>query len=83
MIIEGAIACKAAIENRKRKINRVYIDSNKKTKDFNYIRKIVKDNNIELVEKNRDELNTIAIGKTHGGVCLSDHIVWMYIKWNS
>ena len=68
MIIEGAISVKSAIENHKRKINKVYIDSKKKTKDFNYIRKLAKTNNIELVEKTSEELSFIATGKTFGGV---------------
>ena len=68
MIIEGAISVKAAINNHNRTIYTVYIDSEKKTKDFNYIRKITKANNIELKECSREELNTIATGKTFGGV---------------
>ena len=47
MIIEGAISVKSAINNAKRIINVVYINAEKKTKDFNYIRKIAKSNNIE------------------------------------
>lgn len=68
MIIEGSIAVKAAISNNKRKVNKVYIDSNKKTKDFNYIRWLTKDRNIELVESSKQDLLNIAKGKTFGGV---------------
>lgn len=68
MIIEGAISVKSAISNHKREIEIVYIDKDKKTKDFNYIRKIVKENNIELKELKREELDNIAIGKSFGGV---------------
>lgn len=68
MIIEGAICVKAAINNHNRIVNTIYIDSEKKTKDFNYIRKIAKTNNIELKECSREELNAIATGKTFGGV---------------
>ena len=68
MIIEGAIAVKAAINNSKRIINKVYIDVNKKTKDFNYIRKISKLHNIEIKECNIDELSLLTTGKTHGGI---------------
>ena len=46
MIIEGAISIKSAINNKKRDISVVYINKDKKTKDFNYIRKICKLNNI-------------------------------------
>ena len=68
MIIEGAISVKAAITNSKRNVSKVYIDSSKKTKDFNYIRKITKEANIELVETTHEELLSLATGKTFGGV---------------
>lgn len=68
MKIEGAISVKAAIQNKKRIVTKVYIDSKKKTKDFNYIRKITKSSGIELVETNTEELSKIAVGKTFGGI---------------
>lgn len=68
MIIEGAIAVKAAINNHNRIVNTVFINSEKKTKDFNYICKITKANNIELKECNSEELGKLATGKTFGGV---------------
>ena len=68
MIIEGAISVKSAISNSKRDIKVVYINKDKKTKDFNYIRKITKLNNIELKECGKQELETIATGKSFGGV---------------
>ncbi|MBR5341442.1 MAG: hypothetical protein IK151_05910 [Erysipelotrichaceae bacterium] len=68
MIIEGAIAVKAAINNHKRIVNKVYINKEKKTKDFNYIRKIVKANSIELLELESEELSKVLQGKSHGGV---------------
>lgn len=68
MIIEGSISVKAAISNAKREVEKVYIDKSKKTKDFNYIRKITKENNIELIEVSKEELEKLATGKTFGGV---------------
>ena len=68
MIIEGAISVKAALNNNARVVNKVYIDASKKTKDFNYIRKLCKINNIELIESNNDELLNMATGKTFGGI---------------
>ena len=68
MKIEGAISVKAAITNSKRKVNKVYIDKDKKTKDFNYLRKITKNANIELIELKKEDLEKLAIGKTFGGV---------------
>lgn len=76
MIIEGAISVKAVINGKNRIVNKVYINKDKKTKDFNYIRKITKLNNIELIELAKEELDKIAIGKTYGGICgdVSDRI---------
>ena len=68
MIFEGAISTKAAINMHKRDVETVYIDAQKKTKDFNYIRKISKENNISIKELNREELNQYLSGKSHGGV---------------
>lgn len=68
MIVEGAISVKAAINNSKREVYKVYIDRNKKTKDFNYIRKIVKERKIELLEMSREELSQYLSGKSHGGI---------------
>ena len=68
MIIEGAIAVKAALQNKKREIFKVYIDKGKKTKDFNYIRKLIRQNGIEVFECERSYLETILTGKSHGGI---------------
>lgn len=68
MIIEGAISVKSAINNSKRKINVVHINREKKTKDFNYIRKICKLNNIQIIESNNEELLAKASGKSFGGI---------------
>ena len=67
-MIEGAISVKAVIQNNKREVERVYIDKDKKTKDFNFIRKLTKQNNIELVELDRQQLDEILTGKSHGGI---------------
>ena len=54
MIIEGAIAVKAAIRCNKRSVEKVFIDRQKKTKDFNYIRKIVREADIALIDVKDD-----------------------------
>ena len=69
MIIEGAISVKAAINNHKRDIKVVYINKDKKTKDFNYIRKISKLNNINIEECDNEKIQTLVSGKTFGGIC--------------
>ncbi len=68
MIIEGAISVKAAINGHKRDIETVYIDLDKKTKDFNYIRKLCSLNNIVLNEINRSDFDSFNVGKSFGGV---------------
>ena len=68
MLIEGGISIKACINAKKRNIEVVYIDANKKTKDFNYIRKLMKTNNINYKEISRDEFANFTSGKTHGGI---------------
>ncbi len=68
MIIEGAISVKAAINGHKRIIEAVYIDLDKKTKDFNYIRKLCSINNIPIHEINRSDFNKFDVGKSFGGI---------------
>ncbi|MBR4422435.1 MAG: RNA methyltransferase, partial [Erysipelotrichaceae bacterium] len=68
MIIEGAIAVKAAISNKKRNVSMVYIDKHKKTKDFNYIRKLCRNSEISVKEMETEELRELLKGKTHGGI---------------
>lgn len=68
MLVEGAIAVKACINNHKRNIDLVYIDKRKKTKDFNYIRKIIKENNIAYKEIESEAFLNITNGKSHGGI---------------
>lgn len=68
MKVEGAIAVKACISNHKREVRTIYIDSKKKTKDFNYIRKIARENKIEIKETDTVSFSDISSGKSHGGI---------------
>lgn len=68
MIIEGSISVKAAINNNKRIINCIYLDKKKKTKDFNYIRKLLKNKNINYIEINREDFINYTNSKSHGGI---------------
>ncbi len=68
MTIEDAISVKAAINGKKREVSKVYINKTKKTKDFNYIRKIARMNNIPVMELETEELLEYLKGKSHGGV---------------
>jgi len=68
MLIEGAISCKAALQNGKREVSKVYILKTKKTKDFNYIRKLTKTNNVELMEVDEEYFKTLTNNQKHGGI---------------
>lgn len=68
MIIEGAISVKAALLNKKREIFSIYIDKDKKTKDFNFIRKIARLQGVEVKELEKSELLNVFSGKSHGGI---------------
>ena len=68
MIIEGAISVKAAINNGVRDVINVYINKEKKTKDFNYIRKICKVNQINILEVDKEKIDELSSGKSHGGI---------------
>ena len=70
MLIEGSISVKSAIKNHKRQLICLYIDRNKKTKDFNYIRKLAKENELLIKEEDESTIQSLASGKSHGGVLL-------------
>ena len=50
MIVEGAIAVKACIQGGKRAVYKVHIDKAKRTKDFNYIRRLCESKDISVHE---------------------------------
>ena len=68
MIIEGAISVKAALQNKKREVTEVYIRKDKKTKDFNYIRKLARNENTMISEMTAEELSAFLSGKSNGGI---------------
>lgn len=68
MIVEGSIAVKAVIHGNKREVDKVYIRKDKKTKDFNYIRKLCKSKNIQIEELDSEKIEEFASGKSHGGI---------------
>lgn len=68
MKIEGAISVKAAIESKKREVKEIFIDKDNKNKNFNYIRKIARLNNIKINEISKDDFSFFNPGKTFGGI---------------
>lgn len=68
MIIEGSLSVKAALKGNNREVLEVIIDSKKKDKDTSYIKRIAKENNINLTLTSREEIEKLTVGKSHGGV---------------
>lgn len=68
MIIEGAISVKAALQNKKREVAEIYINKDKKTKDFNYIRKLSRNENVPVKEMKAEDLLAFLSGKSNGGI---------------
>lgn len=68
MIVEGAISTKSALFNGKRDILCVYIDEDKVSRDVTYILNYLKKHNIPYRLCPREEIDSMAMGKTHGGI---------------
>ncbi|PKM64528.1 MAG: RNA methyltransferase [Firmicutes bacterium HGW-Firmicutes-20] len=72
MIFEGALSVKAVIQGKKREVTYVWADKNKKSeRDFQYIQRLCESHGIPFFWKLREEIDTVASGKTHGGVIAS------------
>lgn len=67
-IFEGNIAVKAAISAKRRKVFKIVVDEKKKDKDTNYILKIAQHANIPIEKTQRETIDAISVGKTHGGL---------------
>lgn len=67
-ILEGNISVKAAILAGKREVYKLYVDKKKKDKDTSFILHRAKERKIPIVFTTREEIDTIASGKTHGGL---------------
>lgn len=67
-IFEGNISVKAAVESAYRKVDSLYIDKKKHDKDTNYIIAIAHKKGIPVHKMDRETINAMAQGNTHGGV---------------
>lgn len=65
MFIEGTISVKSAIENKKRKINKIYFKKDKFSKDLNYIKYLAHENKIDFQLEDIEFFNNF---KKSGGV---------------
>lgn len=68
MIIEGALSVKAAIKGKNRNVFEIYIDKSKKSKDINYIKNLASQDGIKINFINKNEIDKLASGKSHGGI---------------
>lgn len=68
MIIEGNVSVKAAILGNKREVTCVYVDEDKHDKDTSWILHRAEDKNIEIKKVKRENIDSMAVGKTHGGL---------------
>ena len=68
IILEGALSVKAAVESGARTIQSIWMDEAKESKDFDYIKRIVKQRSIKLLMKSKADIDAQAVGKTHGGI---------------
>lgn len=68
MIVEGSLAVKAVLLNKKRKIDCIYIDKDKNDRNVAFIGKIAKRDGIKIEYTDRTYIDGLASGKTHGGI---------------
>lgn len=67
-LLEGNISVKAALQGKKRKIYEMIVDVEKKDRDTNFILQLAKKENIVIHYKNREYIDNIAEGNSHGGL---------------
>ncbi len=68
MILEGSISVKAALAGGRRRVSEIYLDETRHDKEARYIVAAAKDAGIPVIRKPREELDSAASGRTHGGV---------------
>ena len=70
IVMEGAIAVKAVLEEDRRKVHRLIMDKNKKDRNFAYIRRLAEKKHVPVQLMKREEMDKTARGKTYGGILL-------------
>ena len=68
MLLEGNVSVKAAILGNHRKVEKLYYDKHKNDKDLNFILHRAKEKGISCMPLEREEINAMATGRTHGGL---------------
>ncbi len=69
-LFQGSISVKSILESSHRNIIRLYVDTNKRTKDFSYIIHLAKKKKIPISFLTREQLDTLAQNTSHGGILL-------------
>ncbi|MEG0329019.1 MAG: RNA methyltransferase [Longicatena sp.] len=67
-IVEGNISVKAALLANKRPIEKIIVDEKKRDKDTSYILRKAKELGVLIESVDRNIIDTLAQGKTHGGL---------------
>ncbi len=67
-LLEGKISVKAALQSPYREVLSVMMDKSRKDRDTCYILKQARNQNIEVSLVDREEIDALCEGKTHGGV---------------
>ncbi|QRG86208.1 RNA methyltransferase [Bulleidia sp. zg-1006] len=68
MILEGATSIKAALEAKKRVIKALYVVEKKRDRNLNYILFKAHEAGVPIHRVQREEIDALALGKTHGGL---------------
>ena len=68
MLLEGNVSVKAAILGNHRKVEKLYYDKHKNDKDLNFILHRAMEKEIPCMPLEREEINAMATGRTHGGL---------------
>lgn len=67
-ILEGKISVKAALMAKKRVVKEILIEDSKVNRDINFIVKKAQEENIKVDRVQRNEIDKLCEGKTHGGI---------------
>ncbi|MGI6608542.1 MAG: TrmH family RNA methyltransferase [Erysipelotrichaceae bacterium] len=67
-LVEGSIAVKAVMNSKYRQVKRIYIDRDKKSSDVAFILKQAQKKKIPVSAADRETIDNLASGKTHGGI---------------
>ena len=67
-LVEGSIAVKAVIDSKYRTVKKIYINKDKKGSDVAFILRQAQKKRIEVEKVNKEKIEELAQGKTHGGI---------------